>query len=320
MTKKIMILLCLLVFCTGLFPLDSVSSAAEEKAGLALLDSLYVTFKDLAEKKNSVMDKTQRALVDIMKETQSARAQGQIDQSFFNRFHRIIQVLYMLTSPPDDGGILAPLYFGEINRFIEDVEGIKIDVQTAGSNVAINTFSKAVSHEVVNLRLYLESREDREKLMGQYAKDLNLPKDPAQFTELDNQKASMKDIAVLNVVLQDYMTDHGHPPPQNGIYTKDDNFAKALSPFYIKIVPVKDKWDNNFYIYTGKSCNGVFPGIKSSSEKDVLILSYGQDGKIDNWKYNPKKEEAGLYPISEKNIKNDLVIWNGKWIRGPKLK
>ena len=312
-----MIIVCLVAFSTSLFPLDSVSASADEKAGLALLDSLYVTFKELAEKRNSVMDKTQRALIDIMKEARKANAQGQIDQPFFKRFQRVIQVLYMLTNSPDDGGILLPIYFGEINKFIEDVEGIKIDVMTAGSNTAINTFSKAVSHEVVNLRLYLESKEDRDKLMGQYAKDIKLPKDPAQFSEMDNQKASMKDIAVLNAVLQDYMTDFGHPPPQSGIYSKDDDFSKALSPFYIKVVPIRDKWDHNFYVYTGKSCNGVYPGITDCTEKDVLIVSYGQDGKKDTWKYNSKTVETGFYPLSEKNFKNDLVIWNGKWIRAP---
>jgi len=179
MTKKmiavLLIVLFLMIFYGNLKALG-ISNPVEESAGYALLDTVFVTFKELAEMREPVMEKTDKALANMMKEAKNAKAQNQIDDVFFKRFSRILLVLKLVITPveKDDSDIMGQLFIGELNRFIEDIEGIKYDVQKAGSSEAINMFSKAISHEIVDLRLYLDTKEKREKLIEEYEKQVGI--------------------------------------------------------------------------------------------------------------------------------------------------
>jgi hypothetical protein len=52
-----------------------------------------------------------------------------------------------------------------------------------------------------------------------------------------------------------------------------------------------------------------------------MIISFGRDGKKENWKYNPKDLDAGIYELkSDEDYDNDLIMLNGKWIRTPRAK
>jgi len=132
------------------------------------------------------------------------------------------------------------------------------------------------------------------------------------------QKGTMKDIAVISVSLADYVTDNGITPKQDGIYDRNSKFNKALSPFYVKILPVKDSWDNNFRVYCGKACNGKY-GISGAGADDFVVVSYGRDGKKDNWKFSSNNPEAGHFVVAKmEDFDKDLVMWNGSWIRAPR--
>ncbi|MBL7084128.1 MAG: hypothetical protein ISS41_10960 [Candidatus Aminicenantes bacterium] len=326
MIKKaifVCVLIFLLMFCLNLTSFGLSTKPAEESAGHALLDSLVVTFKELAEQREEVLRKTNEALISMMKEAKKARGQGQIDSVFFKRYHRILMVLkcVIIEVPAEDAGIMKPLYFGAINKFIEDIEGEPSDIEKAGGKAAIAKFTQAVSHELIELRIYLDNKEKREELIKEYQEFLAISKDIPDLAEKDRQLMSMKDIATINWAISDYVTDFGVPPKQEGTYDKQGEFDKTLSPFYIKVLPVKDKWGNGFRVYSGKACNGVYEGIKGCTDKDTLIISYGRDGKKENWKYNPKSPEAGLYKLkSEKDYDKDLVMLNGTWIRAPGTK
>lgn len=316
-----MIILIFTIFCMQLRAFAS-SKSKEENAGYALLDTVFVTFKDLAEMGEGIMENTQKALLGMMDDAKNARAHGQIDDEFFKRFHRILLVLNIVITPVDKntGTIMGPLYFGEINRFIEDIEGEKYDVQKAGSHEAINKLSQAISHEIIELRLYLDTKEKREKLTKEYEKQIGLEKS-GDSVPIDQTKQlnSMRRITYINQAMTDYTTDFGIPPAQSGTYTRGGGFDKALSPFYIKTLPISDDWESNYRVYSGKSCNGVYNGIEGCMDQDILIVSYGRDGKKDKWSYDPDDPEAGLYEIkSERDYDNDLVIWNGSWIRAPR--
>jgi len=51
---------------------------------------------------------------------------------------------------------------------------------------------------------------------------------------------------------------------------------------------------------------------------DFVIISYGRDGKKEDFKFNPSNPEAGLFEIdSVDDFDKDLVMWNGSWIRAP---
>lgn len=322
MTILVLIVFAIILFCVNLKPV-CLSDPAEENAGYALLDTVFVTFKELAEMREPVMEKTQKALTGMMKDAKNARAQNQIDDVFFKRFHRILLVLKIVITPveKDGAGIMAPLYFGEINQFIEDIEGEKYDVQKADSHEAINKLSQAISHEIIELRLYLDTKEKREKLIQEYEKQIGLETmDESVPTDRAKQLNSMRKVTFINQAMTDYMTDYGAPPKQSGTYSKGSLFDKALSPFYIRDLPISDEWAGNYQVYSGKSCNGVYEGIGGCTDKDILIVSFGRDGKKENWAYDPKNPEAGLYELkSEKDYDKDLVIWNGNWIRAPQI-
>jgi hypothetical protein len=127
-------------------------------------------------------------------------------------------------TPPiekDGAGIMAPFYFGEINQFIEDIERIKYDVQKAGSSEAINMLSKALSHEIIDLCLYLDTKEKRERLITEYEKQVGIKTAGTwESTDLGKQLETMKKITFINQAMTDYMTDLGVPPEQSGTYTR----------------------------------------------------------------------------------------------------
>ncbi len=315
------ITIILLIFCLNLNSSGSSLQAADENAGYALLDSLVVAFKELAEKRNAVIERTNTALEEIIREAQRANAQGQIDAVFFKRFQRILMVIKCVIAPvvkDDEEWFRKSLYFGAINKFIEDIEGENFDIEKVGHNEAINKFTQAVSHEIIELRIYLDYKEKREKLIGEYQKLLDISKETPELAEKDRQLMTMKDISLINDVLSDCVTDYGIPPKQAGQYERKSEFDKAVSPFYIKTLPVKDGWGNGFYVYTGLACNGIYDGIKGCTKKDYIVISFGRDGKKENWKYNPKDPEAGLYELtSDKDFDKDLIVWNGNLIRAP---
>ncbi len=319
----ICVLIFLLLFCLNMTSFSRSSIPVEESAGYALLDSLVVAFKELAEQREAVIERTEEALVSMMKEARNAKGQGQIDSVFFKRFHRILMVIKCVITPvpKDSAGIMKPLYFGAINEFISDVEGEPYDIEKMGGKEAIIKFTEAISHEIINLRIYLDNKEKREKLIEEYQELLDISKDPSELVQKDKQLITMKYIERANWAISDHVTDYGVPPKQAGTYNKNSEFHKKLSPFYVKILPVEDGWGNDLHVYTGKTCNGVYEGIKGCTDKDYMIISFGRDGKKENWKYNPKDPDAGIYDLkSDEDYDKDLIMLNGKWIRAPRAK
>lgn len=318
------ILIILFIFCLNLNSYSSSLPPAEENAGYALLDSLLVAFKELADQREAVMERINTSLGEMAREAQRAKAQGQIDAVFFKRFQRILVVIKCLTTPivkDENGWFIKSLYFGAISKFVEDIEEEKFDIEKVGHNEAINKFTLAVSHEIIELRIYLDNKEKREKLIEEYQELLGISKESLELAEKDRQFKTLKDISLVSAVLSDYVTDYGIAPKQAGQYERKSEFEKLLSPFYIKNLPFKDAWGNGFYVYTGKTCNGIYDGIKDCTEKDYIVISFGRDGKKENWKYNPKDPEVGIYELtSDKDFDKDFVIWNGKLIRAPRAK
>lgn len=316
MALSVFVFLCLNLTSFGI----STDSNAEQDASYALLDSLVVTFKELAEKRESVMEKTNASLKEMMDQARKAKAQGQIDTIFFKRYTRILLVLKLVITPFDDSGIMSPLLFKEINAFIEDVEGESVDIEKMSGSLAINKLSEAVAHEVTNLRVYLDNKEKAKALAEQYRKEL-VPRDEAAelYNQKERQKMTMKDSATIHAALTVYLTDYNVLPKHSGIYGPESEIYKALVPFYIKNLPIKDSWGNSFWVYCGKACNGVYEGIKDCTERDFVIVSYGRDGKKEDWKYDPKNPGAGLFEMKTlEDLDKDLILWNGTWIRGPR--
>ena len=141
------------------------------------------------------------------------------------------------------------------------------------------------------------------------------------------QKQTMKEIVSIATAVASYATDAGAAPDpgnQAGPLLAGSNFVRALSPTYIKLCPINDKWGNPFRVYTGTAVVGVYgipaPGI---GDDDFLIVSLGSD-KIDGgtvtYTYQPTNMAAGLYSINSiEDFKNDLINLDGSWLHAPRI-
>jgi type II secretion system protein G len=141
---------------------------------------------------------------------------------------------------------------------------------------------------------------------------------PNAMTALQKAKVrgTQKDIGTLATTLSDYLTDKATPPANNG--TISNTLKSALSPMYIKVLPLRDQWGTEFYIYTGTSANSNY-GVSGAATDDFLIASRGRDGALESWTYVPASPEAGLYTIAASaDFEKDLVSYNGAFIRGPR--
>jgi len=144
--------------------------------------------------------------------------------------------------------------------------------------------------------------------------------DPQMTKQRELQRISMKEVTVVCTALADYITDHGIAPRQDGAYDENFEFFRALAPFYVRNLPVYDGWGNAYRVYCGEACNGKY-GISGCGIDDFLVVSYGRDRTKEDWVFDPNNPEAGLYELNNlDDFDKDLIIWNGSWIRAPRLK
>ncbi len=150
------------------------------------------------------------------------------------------------------------------------------------------------------------------------AKAIAFIQEDPEIAELkEKQMHTMKDIATIATALADYVTDTGALPKQDGTYDENSEFYKALSPFYEKFLPVTDSWGHKFRVYCGETISGKY-GISGCAGDDFMVVSFGQDGKEEDWEFDPSNPGAGLYEIeSAEDFDRDLIMWNGSWIRAP---
>jgi len=132
------------------------------------------------------------------------------------------------------------------------------------------------------------------------------------------QKSTMKDVGVIASSIADFVTDNGVAPVANGTYAASDPFYTGICPFYVKVLPITDKWGTNFYVWTGANVNGNY-GISGAAGDDFLVSSYGRDGTLGTFTWSDTNPEAGMYVVSTMaHFNRDLVNWNGSWIRAPR--
>ncbi len=141
---------------------------------------------------------------------------------------------------------------------------------------------------------------------------------PNAMTALQKAKVrgTQKDISTIATSVLDYITDKGTPFANNGDISA--TMKTALSPMYIKVLPLKDQWGGNFKVFTGTTANGNW-GIVNSAADDFLVVSYGRSSTIESWTYDPANPNAGLYTIAAStDFDKDLINLNGSFIRGPR--
>jgi prepilin-type N-terminal cleavage/methylation domain-containing protein len=138
------------------------------------------------------------------------------------------------------------------------------------------------------------------------------------------QKGTMKDINTIATGAADFITDQGSwvnaGIAHAGPLAAGDPFITALSPFYVKVIPVTDQWGEPFQVYLGDAIAG-YRGINAVDvgTDDFLLESFTRDSVGDGWTYDQNNATAGMYIIdSMDDFNNDLVQWSGSWIRAPR--
>lgn len=140
---------------------------------------------------------------------------------------------------------------------------------------------------------------------------------PNAMTALQKAKvrATQSDVSKIATYITDYMTDKSTLPANNGDIST--TLTTALSPMYVKVLPLRDQWGTNFKVYTGAAVT-VY-GISGAAADDFLISSYGRDKTVESWTYNASTPEAGLYTLSTMaDFDKDIVSWNGSFIHAPR--
>lgn len=147
-----------------------------------------------------------------------------------------------------------------------------------------------------------------------------IQEDPEMAAQKKKQIMTMKEIVTITTALADYVTDFGIAPEQDGTYAENTEFCRALAPFYIRNLPIYDAWGNNYIVYCREARNGKY-GISGCTSDDIVVISYGRDGKKEDWEFVPYNPGAGLYELEAlDDFDKDIVMWNGSWVRVPRPK
>jgi type II secretion system protein G len=136
------------------------------------------------------------------------------------------------------------------------------------------------------------------------------------------QKATMTDMRTIATAILSYVTENDVAPAlgkQEGPLTPGSEFIEIITRKHLNDCPVNDRWGNPFIIYTGTSV-ASFPGFRQGmvDKGDFLIISLGRFGESDGFSFEPDNRQAGIYRVETRaDYENDLVNWNGSWIRAP---
>ncbi len=135
------------------------------------------------------------------------------------------------------------------------------------------------------------------------------------------QKATMKDIVTISTAIVDHVTDNGMAPENpGGNYAAGDPFYTAICPFYVKVLPTKDKWSGDYQVLTRDGATGDFGVTDADAADDNFIVgSYGRDKAQGPLAYVEATPELSFYTVNEmSDFDEDLAMWDGNWIVAPK--
>lgn len=163
MKKKCFVGLMLILLAASLTPAES-PSPAERKGGYVILDTYIAVFREMAAKgSNGILESN---LNNIMTQVVKAKTQGEIDDIFYSRFARLMAVT-KLVIVPDAGHILKPIIERETRRFVEDILG---EEAAAAPELGIGTLAESITQELLNLQIYLDTKDQRKKMMEEFYK------------------------------------------------------------------------------------------------------------------------------------------------------
>jgi hypothetical protein len=156
-------LLCAVLFAALTIPViaaDRVSAAADKKAAYALLDGLGLMFHQFAVTGSGGVNELEKGIQQFMADAKKAKDQNQLNLVFFGRYVNLLAIIKMVMAP-DPGGILSPVIDRELRQFVGNVLGEEWKGSGPG---AIGQVANAIAYEIVDLQMYVDNLEAREKL------------------------------------------------------------------------------------------------------------------------------------------------------------
>lgn len=175
MIKKAMIIgcLCILFLNFMAYGQEVMAAAAKKDAGYALLDKFIGLFRQMAMTGTGGKELVDKAMEEVMDEAKQAKAQKQLDPVFYRRFNRLLMVCKIWV---DSEGILAPLINKEVGEFVLDMYGELLEPLSPDKKLSTGLVAGAITEELLNLRLYLDTRERRAELMKEWEKKIEKKK------------------------------------------------------------------------------------------------------------------------------------------------
>jgi hypothetical protein len=163
MIRKMCVIACLCFFFMNFsaFGLIGDAETAIDEEGLVLLNSLRGGFREMAEKSTGGYELVNDLIQKKMAELKKAEAEKKLNPVFLKRYKRILVVikLTIMETSYDPEGILESLILDEQKKFIKDVTGEDKELQIS-TRGGIGSISGALSKEISNLYIYLDSRKN----------------------------------------------------------------------------------------------------------------------------------------------------------------
>jgi hypothetical protein len=130
--------------------------------GAAQLDLFIDNLRDMS--RQGTPDSLDKRLQEMMIAAKKSRETNTVDGVFFRRFNRVLAVT-KLVAVPDSTGILAPVIEDVLSDFVQDMLGHSGFREAGGKGPkAINYVARALSEEIINLQIYLDTTKDRATL------------------------------------------------------------------------------------------------------------------------------------------------------------
>jgi len=159
----------------------AVATAAHEKApagasagtGTALLDLFIDHMRAMVQR--GTPEDVETHLQEMMAAANKAREAKTIDLVFFSRFNRMLAIT-KLVATPDSGGILAPFIDMILSDFVQQKLGHSGFRDEGGKGPkAINYVATALSEEIIDLQIYLDTLGRRHELQKKIDERISSP-------------------------------------------------------------------------------------------------------------------------------------------------
>jgi type II secretory pathway pseudopilin PulG len=114
------------------------------------------------------------------------------------------------------------------------------------------------------------------------------------------QNETVSNLKMISTAIQMYIIDNERPPQGNTL----EEIKAKLEPLYIKSLPMKDGWGNDF----------VYKFVEKSGQFDYYVGSAGRDGIFEGF------EQNGLYDATRSHdFARDIIMKNGQIVFGPRF-